>query len=169
MPPCNCLTCTQSLANTLPSSAFPPGTTDADRWASFGQTDPDEDPSTPDEVFALRAFVEAYRAAETSTPSSPSAAETARRLMSLSEDRVPCDGEYDKGYRVAWLLWRAGLEMPHHQGAILEVVDAVGAMPGLEATREQVGRFGPGKMEKWRSQQYITMLNVSILPTCSNR
>ncbi|KAG7288125.1 hypothetical protein NEMBOFW57_007648 [Staphylotrichum longicolle] len=145
MPPCTCLTCTQSLNNTLPSS-LPPGTTDDDRWASFGQMDPDEDLSTPEEVAALREFAEAYRTAE----QPPLVAEAARRLMSLSEERVPCDGDHDKGSRVAWLLWQAGLAMPHHQTAILEVVDAVEAMPRLEATEEQERRFGKEKLEKWR-------------------
>lgn len=147
MPPCTCLTCTQSLNNTLPSS-LPPGTTDDDRWAYFGQMDPDEDPSTPEEVAALREFAEAYRTAE--QPPSAAAAAAARQLMSLSEERVPCDGDYDKGDRVARLLWEAGLAMPHHQTAILEVVDAVGAMPRLEATEEQERRFGEEKLEKWR-------------------
>jgi hypothetical protein len=69
--------------------------------------------------------------------------------MSLNEDRTPCDEPFDKGQRVTWLMWDAGLLMPQHQTAILVLIDAVRAMPRLEATPEQEARFG-NKLERWR-------------------
>lgn len=113
-------------------------------WTSFGQMDPEEDTSTPEEAAALRQFVQAYN-----TTNPVPADETARRLMSLSEDRVPCDGVFDKGQRIAWLLWDAGIYMPQHQVAILVLVDAVMALPRLDTTPEQETRFA-GKLERWK-------------------
>lgn len=106
-----------------------------------------EDTSTPDEASALRDFVQAYN-----TTSALAAEETARRLMSLNEDRVPCDGVFDKGQRIAWLLWDVGIYMPQHQVAVLVVIDAVMALPRLDATPEQETRFA-GKLERWRKME----------------
>jgi hypothetical protein len=119
---------------------------DDDFWAEHGLMDPEEDASTPEEVSALRKFAEAYN---TTVPLPVNSA--ARQLMSLSEDRVPCDGSFDKGERTAWLLWDAGIAMPHHQRAILALVDAVQALPRLEATPEQESRFGSTKLERWKA------------------
>lgn len=141
---------------------------DNEDWTSFGLMDVEEDISTPEEASALREFVEAYN---TSTPV-PSD-EAARRLMSLSEDRVPCDGDFDKGLRVAWLLWGAGIKMPQYQVAILVLVDAAMALPRLDATPEQGARFTAGKLERWRSMenfwdiwQETYMSNVYSPPAC---
>jgi len=122
---------------------------DDEYWAGYGLMDPEEQPTTPEEVSTLRSFVETYK---TSNPIP--ASEAARQLMSLSEDRVPCEGDgFDKGSRIAWLLWDVGIEMPHHQPAILVLVEAVQALPRLETTPEQEQRFGAAKLERWRSME----------------
>ncbi|KAL2015290.1 hypothetical protein VTK56DRAFT_5897 [Thermocarpiscus australiensis] len=120
---------------------------DDEFWAEHGLMEPEEDASTPEEVAVLREFVEAYNTANALPADS-----AARRLMSLCEDRVPCDGPFDKGERTAWLLWDAGIAMPHHQRAILALVDAVQTLPRLEATPEQESRFG-AKLERWRAME----------------
>lgn len=118
---------------------------DPEDWSGFGQIDINEDTSTPEEVTALREFVQAYN-----TPNALDAEETARKLMSLNEDHVPCDDAWDKGYRIGWLLYDVGIEMVQHQVAILVVADAVMALPRLDATPEQQVRFGEEKLERWR-------------------
>ncbi|KAK3491766.1 hypothetical protein B0T13DRAFT_477631 [Neurospora crassa] len=117
---------------------------DPEDWSEFGLMDVEEDTSTPEEVSALREFVQAYH-----TPSALNA-ETARKLMSLNEDHVPCDGDFDKGRRIAWLLYDVGIQMVQYQVAILVVADAVMALPRLDATPEQEVRFGKKKLERWR-------------------
>ncbi|KAJ4398822.1 hypothetical protein N0V85_006183 [Neurospora sp. IMI 360204] len=119
---------------------------DPEDWSDFGQMDVNEDTSTPEEASALREFVQAYN-----TPSALDAEETARKLMSLNEDRIPCDGDFDKGIRIAWLLYDVGINMVQHQVAILVVADAVMALPRLDATPEQEVRFGEEKLERWRT------------------
>ncbi|EGZ73974.1 hypothetical protein NEUTE2DRAFT_149865 [Neurospora tetrasperma FGSC 2509] len=118
---------------------------DPEDWSEFGPMDVEEDTSTPEEVSALREFVQAYN-----TPSALNAEETARKLMSLNEDHVPCDGDFDKGRRIAWLLYDVGIQMVQYQVAILVVADAVMALPRLDATPEQEVRFGKKKLERWR-------------------
>lgn len=148
MAPCTCIMCAKGLAGTLDAEIMDPKT-DEECWAEFGQMAPGDVSATPEEVKALREFAEAYR-----TENPIPAAEAARSLMSLDEDRVPCEGDdesSDKGERIAWLLWDAGIEMPHHQPALLAVIDAVMAMPRLEATPEQERRLGPALLEKWRT------------------
>ncbi|KAL2022137.1 hypothetical protein VTK56DRAFT_5966 [Thermocarpiscus australiensis] len=150
MAPCTCMMCVKSLDGTLDSEIEDlVRQTDEECWAEFGQMVPGDVCATPEEVNALREFAEAYR-----TENPIPAAEAARRLMSLDEDRVPCDGDAessDKGERIAWLLWDAGIDMPHHQPAILAVIDAVMSIPRLDATPEQERRLGPTLLEKWRT------------------
>lgn len=43
----------------------------------------------------------------------------------------------DKGERVSWLLWDAGIDMPRHQPAVLELIEAIHALPELERSEEQ--------------------------------
>lgn len=105
----------------------------------------EEDISTPEEATAVREFVQAYN-----TASPKPVDEAARRLMSLNEDRIPCDGPLDKGERVCWMLWDVALKMPQHQTAVLVLIDAVRALPRLDATPEQEVRFGK-KLELWRT------------------
>ncbi|EAA32620.2 hypothetical protein GE21DRAFT_6573 [Neurospora crassa] len=118
---------------------------DPEDWSEFGLMDVEEDTSTPEEVSALREFVQAYN-----TPNALDAEETARKLMSLNEDRVPCDGDFDKGWRISWLLYEVGIQMAQYQVAILVVADAIMALPRLDATPEQEVRFGKEKLERWR-------------------
>ena len=118
---------------------------DPEDWSEFGLMYIEEDTSTPEEVSALREFVEAYN-----TPNALDAEETARKLMSLNEDRVPCDGDFDKGWRIGWLLYEVGIQMVQYQVAILVLADAVMALPRLDATPEQEVRFGKEKLERWR-------------------
>ncbi|KAA8619431.1 hypothetical protein SMACR_09263 [Sordaria macrospora] len=120
---------------------------DPEDWSDFGLMD-NEESSTPEEAAALREFVQAYY-----TPNALNAEETARKLMSLNEDHVPCDGDWDKGERIAYLLWDVGIEMVQHQVAILVLVDAAMALPRLDATPEQEVRFGAEKLERWRSME----------------
>lgn len=63
----------------------------------------EEDISTPEEAIAVRQFVQAYNTAKPIP-----AEEAARSLMSLNEDRTPCDDPFDKGQRVSWLIWDVG-------------------------------------------------------------
>lgn len=121
---------------------------DPEDWSDFGLMDLNEESSTPEEAAALREFVQAYH-----TPNALNAEETARKLMSLNEDHVPCDGDWDKGERIAYLLWDVGIEMVQHQVAILVLVDAAMALPRLDATPEQEVRFGAEKLERWRSME----------------
>ncbi|KAK3396916.1 hypothetical protein B0T20DRAFT_480518 [Sordaria brevicollis] len=121
---------------------------DPEDWSDFGLMDLNEESSTPEEAAALREFVQAYH-----TPNALNAEEAARRLMSLNEDQVPCDGDWDKGERIAYLLWDVGIEMVQHQVAILVLVDAAMALPRLDATPEQEVRFGAEKLERWRSME----------------
>ncbi|KAL0471527.1 hypothetical protein QR685DRAFT_595919 [Neurospora intermedia] len=118
---------------------------DPEDWSEFGLMYIEEDTSTPEEVSALREFVEAYN-----TPNALDAEETARKLMSLNEGRVPCDGDFDKGWRIGRLLYEVGIQMVQYQVAILVLADAVMALPRLDATPEQEVRFGKEKLERWR-------------------
>ncbi|KAK3900846.1 hypothetical protein C8A05DRAFT_45396 [Staphylotrichum tortipilum] len=132
--------CVKSLAGTL-DAEIGDSETEEECWAEFGQMVPGDVSATPEEVKALREFVEAYR-----TENPIPAAEAARSLMSLDEDRIPCEGDdesNDKGERIALLLWDVATVIPHHQPALLAIIDAVMAMPRLEATPEQERRLGP--------------------------
>jgi hypothetical protein len=143
--------CVKSLAGTLDAEiegcAPQP---EEEYWAQFGQLIPTDVSATPEEVKALRDFVEAYR---TENPIPP--AKAARSLMSLDEDRIPCDDKFnDKGERIGWMLWEVGTDVPHHQPALVAIIDAVMAMPRLEATPEQERRLGP-ELEKWRTLEFF--------------
>ena len=141
--------CLKSLAGTLNAELerWVPQTDD-EQWAEFGQMVPGDVSATPEEVKALRDFAEAYR-----TENPIPAPEAARSLMSLDESRIPCDDESnDKGCRIGWMLWEA-MDMVHHQPALVAIIDAVMAMPRLEATPEQERRLGPELLEKWRTLQ----------------
>jgi len=118
---------------------------DTEDWSGFGLMDPtlEEDISTPEEATAVREFVQAHNTA------SPVDAEEAAR-MSLNEDRIPCDGLLDKGERGTWMLWDVAIVMPQYQIAVLVLVDAIRALPQLDATPEQEARFGK-KLELWKT------------------
>jgi hypothetical protein len=124
-------------------------TQDNDEWECFYHPDPDEeDAPTLDEIQILREFVERY-----GTPHAIPADEAARRFMSLcNEDRQ--GDNVDKGERVAWLLWDAGIEMPRYQPAILKLVEAIRELPKLDMTEEQIRtwRFKE-KWERWRDME----------------
>lgn len=116
--------------------------------------EPDTDSQTPEEAAAVREFCQAYN-----TPTPVPAAEAARRLMSLDgEERLAHDypEAADKGVRVAWMLWDVAMLMPQHQTAVLVLVDAVRALPRLDATPEQVAQFGEKALEEWRSLEWWT-------------
>jgi hypothetical protein len=115
------------------------------------ESDPDEDPPTWREVQVLYDFVELFRTAD-AIP----AASAAVCLMSLcEEDRLmeerPAE-QVDKGWRISDLLWGVALAMPHHQPAILELVDAVRALPELERTEEQIQKrqFEGPLLNRWK-------------------
>ncbi|KAJ5953664.1 hypothetical protein N7454_000560 [Penicillium verhagenii] len=125
---------------------------DYTEWECFTHPDPDEDdPPTLDEIGALREFAERYD----SSDAIPAYA-AARKLMSLTdEDRVVNERQnhvVDKGERVSWLLWDAGMYTPRYQPAILKIVQAIRGLPELERTEEQIctGRF-ENRLEAWRS------------------
>lgn len=124
-------------------------TTKDDEWAVFTHPEPDEeDPPTFEEIQVLREFVERY-----GTLHAIPADDAARRLMSLvNENR---DSEVvGKGERVAWLLWDAGIEMPRYQPAILDLVEAIQALPTLEMTEEQIRTWQfKEKWERWRNME----------------
>lgn len=42
----------------------------------------------------------------------------------------------DKGEHVSWWFWDAGIEKPGYQAAILNLVEAIRALPELERTEE---------------------------------
>jgi hypothetical protein len=99
-----------------------------------------------EEIQILREFVENY-----GTPEPIPAHDAARRLMSLRNEtrQGPI---VDKGERVSWLLWDAGIEMPRYQVAILKLIEAIRALPGLDRTEEQIrkGQFSD-RLERWRT------------------
>ncbi|KAJ9214706.1 hypothetical protein DTO166G4_3762 [Paecilomyces variotii] len=125
---------------------------DYTEWERFTHPDPDEeDPPTLDEIQTLREFCERY-----GTPNAIPANDAARDIMSLAdEDHVVDERQnpvVDKGERVSWLLWDAGIEMTRYQPAILRLVEAIRALPELDRTEEQIrtGRFDD-KLERWRN------------------
>ncbi|KAJ9312470.1 hypothetical protein DTO271D3_7331 [Paecilomyces variotii] len=125
---------------------------DYTEWERFTHPDPDEeDPPTLDEIQTLREFCERY-----GTPNAIPANDAARDIMSLAdEDHVVDERQnpvVDKGERVSWLLWDAGIEMTRYQPAILRLVEAIRALPELDRTEEKIrtGRFDD-KLERWRN------------------
>ncbi|CAI7648031.1 unnamed protein product [Penicillium glandicola] len=116
-----------------------------DEWYHFYH---DEDPPTVEEIQTLREFVENYE-----TPHAIPSDEAARRFMSLCNE-VPQFENDDKGERVGWLLWDAGIEMPRYQPAILKSVEAIQALSVLDRTEEQIRtwRFKE-KWERWRDME----------------
>lgn len=125
---------------------------DYTEWERYSHPDLDEeDPPTLDEIRTLRQFSECY-----STSNTIPADDAACQLMSLvDEGRVVDERQndvVDKGERVSWLLWDAGIDMPRYQPAILKLIEAIRALPQLERTEEQIrtGRF-EDKLEAWRS------------------
>lgn len=125
---------------------------DYTEWERFTHPDPDEeDPPTLDEIRTLREFCERY-----GTPNAIPANDAARDIMSLAdEDHVVDERQnpvVDKGERVSWLLWDAGIEMTRYQPAVLKLVEAIRALPELDRTEEQIrtGRFDD-KLERWRN------------------
>lgn len=130
---------------------------DYTEWERFSHPDPDEeDPPTLDEIQSLREFAERYGTSDTIP-----ADNAARKLMSLADEGRVVDERQndvvDKGERVSWLLWDAGIYMPRYQPAILKLIEAIRALPELERTEEQIrtGRF-EDKLETWRSLQAFT-------------
>lgn len=92
----------------------------------------DEDPPTLNEIRILREFVDHY-----GTPQTITVNMAARNFMSrCNDDRH--GGIVDKGERVGWLLWDVGTEMPQYQPAILKLVEAIRALPGIDGTEEQI-------------------------------
>lgn len=125
---------------------------DYTEWERFTHPDPDEeDPPTLDEIQTLREFCERY-----GTPDAIPVNDAARHIMSLAdEDHVVDERQnpvVDKGERVSWLLWDAGIEMTRYQPAVLKLVEAIRALPELDRTEEQIrtGRFND-KLERWRN------------------
>lgn len=111
-----------------------------------------EDPPRANEIRVLREFFEQFaRGPNATDPAATNVA--ARQLMSLVDEDSEVRWEHaDKGNRIGYLLWEAGINMPRHQPAILELVGAIQALPGLDMTAEseESGRW-KDKLERWRS------------------
>ncbi|KUI52732.1 hypothetical protein VP1G_00107 [Cytospora mali] len=156
------------MISTLEGSASP----HEDEWDFYTNPPPDdEDPPRPVEVETLRSFVERY-----GTPQAIPASDAARRLMSLcDEDAVPPPADpnvvVDKGQRIGYFLWEVGLEMPQYQAAILELVDAVQALPDLERTEQQVKEWRfKEKVKRWRNMEaFWEIWDEGYARFCENR
>lgn len=75
--------------------------------------------------------------------------------MSLVDEDSEARWEHaDKGKRTGYLLWEAGINMPRHQPAILELVGAIQALPGVDMTTEseKTGRW-KDKWDRWRDME----------------
>ena len=127
-------------------------------WHCYGKMDIDAEMTNPDEVLALREYLEGI-----TVPS-----EAAKRIMDLREDKIPVDGNWDKGLRISWFLWEAALEFTKKQPAIVDLVDAIRAMPELEMTAEQRQRLG-GKWVKWRDLQDYDMIYMDAYNSMAYR
>ncbi|KUI71802.1 hypothetical protein VM1G_06968 [Cytospora mali] len=156
------------MTSTLEGSTGP----HEDEWDFY--TNPpldDEDPPRPVEVETLRSFVERY-----GSPNAIPASDAARRLMSLcDEDAVPPPIDpnvvVDKGQRIGYFLWEVGLEMPQYQPAILELVEAVQALPDLERTEQQVKEWRfKEKVKRWRDMEaFWEIWDEGYERCCENR
>jgi hypothetical protein len=114
--------------------------TDEDEWWDrFGRMNVDE-PTTPEEVSSLRDYINGRTTVSLA----------AKRFMTLSEEKVPVDGDWDKGARVSRLLCFTALHFPSTQIAILDLVDEIRALPGLEMTEEQKARL-EGTWQDWNA------------------
>lgn len=75
--------------------------------------------------------------------------EAARRFKSIFNDNRK-GPNVDKGWRVSYLLWDAGIEMPRHQPAILKIVEAIKELPGIDRTEQQIQEwFFKERLERW--------------------
>ena len=114
---------------------------DEEWWGQWGHCDLEEGGTTPHEVHALREYIEGQ--------SEP--LEAAKCLMTLREDQVPCDGDWDKGGRISWLIFDACMWFREKIPVILDLVDAVRAMPDLGMTDEQKVSF----KDIWQEWKYL--------------
>lgn len=102
------------------------------KWECFTHPDPDEDPPLLEEIQILPELVEGH-----GTPEAIAAHDATRRLMPLCNETRQA-AVIDKGARVSWLLWDAGIEMARYHAAILKLISAVRALPDLKRTEEHV-------------------------------
>lgn len=124
-------------------------------WADLADPgEGDEDPPRANEIRVLREFVEHF--AQGTSATNPAASHVAaRQFMSLVDENPEAHWEHaDKGVRIGYLLWEAGIEMPRHQPAILELVEAIQALTGLDMTTEaeETGRW-KDKWVGWRDME----------------
>ncbi|KAH7057282.1 hypothetical protein B0J12DRAFT_783684 [Macrophomina phaseolina] len=111
--------------------------TPTDEWyASKGQLNDDE-PATPEEVEALKSFIEDKASPETA----------AKRLMTTREDKKSLE---DKTNRVAWLLFDLAMDFPDQQSRVFELLEAIKALPDeqLAFTDEQKLKYSDWKSWK---------------------
>jgi len=101
-------------------------------WDKFGLMEMNGERTTPEEVSALRDYLAGR--------SSISVA--ARCLMTLAEDRVPVDEDWDKGDRITDLLKAAVIHFPLKQDAIVNLVEEIRSLPEPDLTQEQKVRLG---------------------------
>lgn len=111
--------------------------TPTDEWyASKGQLNDDE-PATPEEVEALKSFIEDKASPETA----------AKRLMTTREDKKSLE---DKTNRVAWLLFDLAMDFPDQQSRVFELLEAIKTLPDeqLAFTDEQKLKYSDWKSWK---------------------
>lgn len=128
-------------------------------WANLADPgEGDEDPPTSSEIRVLREFLEQFGAPNGNATNPVPASVAARQLMSLvgeDDSGVQVRWEHaDKGQRIGYLLWEAGINMPRHQPAILELVEAIQALPGLDIhmAESEAGHWKE-KWERWRNME----------------
>jgi len=72
--------------------------------------------------------------------------------MTLAEDRVLIEDDWEKGIRITNFLYAALLQFPRQQAAVLHLVEEIRSLPELDLTQEQKARLG----ETWQEWYDMT-------------
>jgi hypothetical protein len=107
----------------------------SDSWFDMMALSSEDEPATPAEVTALKQLLKG--------DISPSVA--ANKIMTMSEEEAPLDSKLD---RIAWLMFDVAMEYPAAQPVLLDLEDAINALPNLNMSDEQKARFP--KLAEWK-------------------
>ncbi|RDL32008.1 uncharacterized protein BP5553_09410 [Venustampulla echinocandica] len=107
----------------------------SESWFDSRALTSDDEPATPADVTALKRLLKGVV--------SPSVA--ANEIMTMSEDEAPLDSKLD---RIAWLMFDVAMEYPAGQPIILDLEDAINALPNFNMSDEQKASFP--KMAEWK-------------------
>ncbi len=109
----------------------------SDPWFNTKGQMNDEEPATPEEVQALKDFLSG----------NVSASIAAKRIMSMSEDRISLDYKVE---RVSYLIFDAVIHFQAHQPSLIELIQAINDLTekDLDLTASQKAQYP--KLGAWK-------------------